>query len=61
LIGSILFCAATHAAPVSTDGIDINGWNLPMDPVWGPDAPHVELSAWDFAGKLSQPPSPLLV
>jgi hypothetical protein len=43
-------CAATHTAPLSTDGIDINGWSLPMDSEWGDNAPAVELSAWDFAG-----------
>jgi hypothetical protein len=36
------------AAPLSTDGIDINTWHITMP--WGSSAPQVELSAWDFAG-----------
>lgn len=42
---------ATNAAPLSTDGIDINKWNLPMDAVNGEEADSIELSAWDFAGQ----------
>jgi hypothetical protein len=41
-------CALANAAPLSTDGIEINQWNLAMP--WGNDAPVMDLSAWDFAG-----------
>lgn len=45
---------ATHSAPLSTDGVDISGWGLQMDSIWGPGAPLVQLSVWDFAGIAKQ-------
>jgi len=39
-----------NTGTLSTDGINVHLWTLPMTSVWGTEAPPIEVSAWDFAG-----------